>query len=244
MKAWPRLVVNVKQYVIGREIEEYVSKAGELAERFKQELVVCPSLTDLGRVKGGKHLSIFAQRIEACQHGDKKTGMVCIDSVKQSAQGSLLNHAENRLYGIGFPEGKFRQLMEIIALADEKELPVIVCADSTNTAQRIASAAVDQGIAGRLAIAAEWDEFIGQRISMVEHKPTEIIQAVKAVHAVDRKIPVYCGAGVEKAEEIKKAVFEFGAQGALAATGFTKAPAFEGDYLAALESVFKAFAKD
>jgi triosephosphate isomerase len=238
------LVINVKQFVVGREIDDYLRQVERLAEEHRQELIVCPSLADLGRLKDfkSKYLSVFSQRVENSVAGERKTGSICIESVKANAQGSLLNHAESRLYGIGFPEGKFKQLMEIVFLASERELPLIVCADSPVTAKKIAVAAQEEGLTERLALAVEWDEFIGQRLSMVEKKPGEIIQAVKAVHSVNQKIPVYCGAGVEKAEEIKKAVKEFGAQGALAATGFTKAPAFEGDYLKALESVFKAFA--
>ena len=75
---------------------------------------------------------------------------------------------------------------------------------------------------------------------MVKEKPEEIAKSVKAVRDIDGEMPVYCGAGVETAEEINQARKEFGVQGALAATGFTKAPKFNGDFARALESVLGA----
>ncbi|MBI2877509.1 MAG: hypothetical protein HYY20_11555 [Candidatus Tectomicrobia bacterium] len=74
----------------------------------------------------------------------------------------------------------------------------------------------------RISIAVEWDEFIGTGVSIVKEKPDIIRQSVQAVHEVNEAIPVYCGAGVETAEEILTAIRECGAAGSLAASAFAK----------------------
>lgn len=74
----------------------------------------------------------------------------------------------------------------------------------------------------RIAIAVEWDEFIGKGISIVKEKPDMIQHSVQAVHEINAAIPVYCGAGVETAEEILTVIRECGAIGSLAASAFAK----------------------
>lgn len=74
----------------------------------------------------------------------------------------------------------------------------------------------------RLAIAMEWDELIGAGISIVKEKPAIIRQSVQVVELINPGIPVYCGAGVETAQEILTAIQECGAVGGLAASAFAK----------------------
>jgi len=71
-----------------------------------------------------------------------------------------------------------------------------------------------------IAIAVEWDEFIGKGISIVQEKPEVIRETVAAVKGINPAISVYCGAGVETAQDIITAIRDCGAVGSLAASAF------------------------
>jgi triosephosphate isomerase len=71
-----------------------------------------------------------------------------------------------------------------------------------------------------IAIAVEWDEFIGKGISIVREKPEIIKDTVAAVNQINPSLPVYCGAGVETAQDIITAIRDCGAVGSLAASAF------------------------
>lgn len=71
-----------------------------------------------------------------------------------------------------------------------------------------------------VAIAVEWDEFIGKGISIVQQKPEIIRETVAGVRKINPVLPVYCGAGVETAQDIITAIKECGAAGSLAASAF------------------------
>lgn len=244
---WPVLVINLKLFFVGQEAQDYTLKAAETALKLEKPLIVCPNLIDLNNVvqrlqqenkEALQCLSIFSQKIDDANAGGKGTGQICLEALAQ-AQGSLLNHAENRLYGKGknYSEKDFESLSRIIEKCANQKFPLIVCADSALTGQKIAARVKELGAEKNLAIAVEWDEFIGQRISMVEHKPEEIIKAKKLIDEESKGLPVYAGAGVEKPADVKKAVQEMGLQGVLAATGFTKAPNYNGNYVKAIEDV-------
>ena len=71
-----------------------------------------------------------------------------------------------------------------------------------------------------IAIAVEWDEFIGKGISIVQQKPEIIKQTGAAVKRINPALPVYCGAGVETVQDIIIAIRDCGAVGSLAASAF------------------------
>lgn len=248
---WPRLVINLKQHVLGRDVENYIWKVAPLTREYNQSLIICPALVDLERATRalkdtGKHnIQLYAQKVDSAARGDSATGAVSPDSLKElGIHGSLLNHKEARIYGSGpqhNPDG-YSRLVSTMEAAVNRDLYLIVCADGAETAARIAKEVNDRDLGHRVAIAVEWDEFIGKRISMVKERPDEIRAGVAAVQQIVPRVPVYCGAGVETAEDILKAI-EMGAQGALAATGFTKAPRYEGDFSKAVEDVLKALPK-
>jgi triosephosphate isomerase len=247
---WPTLVVNLKNYFVGQAAKDYAVKAADVALKVKKPFAVCPSVADMDKFycavnkhnpEAFNYLSVYAQKVDDVEAGEKKTGHVCIDSLV-NATGTLLNHAETRVYGsaANYTEQDYNTLMSTIEKVRKRsDFALIVCADNYKTAGKIAQGLKDKGLTENTALAIEWDEFIG-KVSIVNEKPEEITKAVEAVKAIDQSLPVYCGACVETAEEINKARKDLGAQGALAATGFTKAPKFNGDFSLALESVLSA----
>ena len=60
-----------------------------------------------------------------------------------------------------------------VKLAREAGLKLVVCADTAETAKKIAEKVTSLNL-NEISLAVEWDEYIGTKISMVENKPEEI----------------------------------------------------------------------
>ncbi len=238
--AWPILVVNLKQHIVGTAVHNYIKAVAPLTAQYAQPIIICPAIADLDKARAAlpedHHINVFSQKIDNVEKGQSKTGTVCVDSITPLA-GTLLNHYEARIYGSGGTEEQFNELITTAKKAFAKSLAVIFCADTAETGEKIARAMLNYP--ATYAIAVEWDAFIGQRISMVKEKPEEIKTAIQKIKAVNPRIPVYAGAGVEDPEDIVE-VLKMGGAGALAATGFTKAPQKQGSYTAAIEGVLQA----
>jgi len=238
---WPALIINLKQYIPRKTVSAYLQTAEKLAEKYQKELIVCVDSGDLKSVAttSRKFVKIFAQNFNHASLSPKTL-------MDLGISGSLLNHYDFRLYGekagadkkIRNSAADFKQLIELIKSAYVLGLSLVVCADTAKTAEKIAREILTLQIKN-VALAVEWDEFIGSKISMVQEKPQEIKETVQLVHSVDNQIPVYCGAGVQGAD-VAQAIKEFGVQGALVATYCTKAPEFQGDYEKAIETILKS----
>ena len=61
---------------------------------------------------------------------------------------------------------------------------------------------------------------------------------MKAVKQIRQAIPIYASSGMEEAEVIME-FLKIGGVGVLAATAFTKAPRYDGDYGQAVEKVLR-----
>lgn len=249
---WPALIVNLKQHLLGKKVVEYVQRTEEMATKYQRRIIVCPGAVELSSALSlkRKFVSLFAQAYDLAKEGENKTGRISPSSLVQAGvEGSLINHYERRIYGErAGAEGRlrnspedFKKLIELIKLGDNVGLKLVVCADTAETVGKIAQEVTRLGLSG-ISLAVEWDEYIGTKTSMVESQPREIEKAVKVVSKINKKIPVYCGAGVQ-GEEIAEAIKQFGVQGALIATYCTKAPDFKGDYSKALDLILKSLIK-
>lgn len=235
---WPPLVINLKQHVVGKKVAEYCATIASLTVQHDVPIVVCPPIADLDKARRAlekvpHHVLLFSQKIDNVCEGDSATGSVCVDSIVGIADGTLLNHYETRIYGLTAPRQKEEELIATIQKAHDKGLRVIVCVDSAETAARLAPR-----LPPNCAISVEWDGFIGQRISMIKEKKDELVKAIETVKRINQAIPVYAGAGIEETEEIIE-FLKMGGTGVLAATAFTKAPKYGGDYVRAVEEVLK-----
>lgn len=235
---WPSLVINLKQHIVGKKVADYCAVLASLTAQYDVPIIICPPVADLDKArcaleKVPHRIFLFSQKIDNVSEGDNKTGNVCVDSIAGVVDGTLLNHYEARVYSSNSPSEKLNEILATIKKAAEKGLRVIVCADGAETAARIAPFLPDA-----CAIAVEWDAFIGQRISMVKEKKEELRKALTAVKEIHPAIPVYAGAGIEEADDVVE-FLKMGGAGVLAATAFTKAPKYEGDYARAVEDVLK-----
>ncbi len=235
---WPSLVINLKQHIVGKKVADYCAVLASLTAQYDVPIIICPPVADLDKArcaleKVPHRIFLFSQKIDNVSEGDSKTGSVCVDSIAGVADGTLLNHYEARIYGTGSSSEKLHELLATIKKAAEKKRAMIVCVDCAETAARIAPFLPD-----KCAIAVEWDAFIGQRVSMVKEKRDELVKAIDTVKKINPAIPVYAGAGIEEADDVAE-FLKMGGTGVLAATAFTKAPKYGGDYARAVEDVLK-----
>ncbi|HIG95323.1 TPA: hypothetical protein HA249_00325 [Candidatus Woesearchaeota archaeon] len=247
---WPSVIINLKQHIVGERVKEYVLRVAQAAKKHQQKVAICPAIADVDKafftLKHSdetlcEHVWLFAPKVDDVAPGENKTGAVAVESIMHT-QGAMINHFETRIYGQSEPHksgAQFQTLCNIIKKCTAKNLKMVLCADNHVTAEKIARYVSELEMdPENVVIAIEWDAFIGKRISIVKEKPDEIERAVQAVKKVNPHIRVYCGAGIETKEDLVKAK-KLGASGFLAATAFTKAPLFGGDYVMALESFWK-----
>jgi triosephosphate isomerase len=197
------IVVNFKAY---REAQG--GKAGKIAEKCRkaseetgEEVILCPSPQDL-RSLNHSSLKIFSQHVDPVKPGSH-TGSVTAEGVeKAGADGTLLNHSENRM--------EKEEIKASIELCRENNLTTIVCAQTPDECAQLSRLDPDY-------IAFEPPELIGGDTSVSESKPELIQKAVKSAST-----PVLTGAGIKTREDVEKSI-ELGCKGVLVASGVVKA---------------------
>jgi triosephosphate isomerase len=205
----PLLIVNFKAYreALGPE----ALKLARLCERLSWEtgkaVAVAPSLTDLAHIAGEVKIPVLAQHCDNLPAGSF-TGWVPAESAKAAgAVGTLLNHAERRLE-LSDLEGSIRR-------CEAFDLETVVCADNLLVAKAC-------GALAPTFVAIEPPELIGGEVSVTTAEPQVVLEAVKAIRAVNADVGVLCGAGVKTGEDVAKAL-ELGTDGVLLSSGIVKA---------------------
>ena len=201
---FPTIMINTKTYAEASG-KDAVNLA-KVASKFKQNVSLCVQAADIANASK-QNKFVLAQHVDIQPPGGH-TGKVHLKALKENgAIGSLVNHSENRI--------PFKHIAETIALLQESKMLAVVCVKSPCEAKQIARLNPD-------AIAIEPPKLIGGDISVTTANPKIISRSVKAVHKINPKIPVLCGAGVKNGKDVKKAI-ELGAAGVLVASGVTKA---------------------
>ncbi len=204
----PVIVINFKAYAqgMGRRALEIARAAEDVARETGVEIIVAPNAVDLVKVKEHVEIPVFAQHVDAVRPG-AHTGSILPEMLKEwGVDGTLINHSERQ---VTLPELEYA-----IIRSRELGLDVIACAAD----ERIADAIADLG---PTAVAVEPPELIGGNVSVSTAKPEVIERAVALVQAYS-SVPVLVGAGVKRAEDVRKAI-ELGASGVLVASGVVKA---------------------
>ncbi len=145
------------------------------------------------------HLKIWTQHVDSISFGPN-TGQILPEAVAAArAEGTLLNHSENKL--------PLEVIKETIGRCQKLKLKVLVCSDSFDEAKEIVEVEPD-------LIAYEPPEFIGSRkTSVATAKPGVIKRFIEKI----RNIAVLAGAGVHSQEDVRIAV-KLGVVGVLVAT--------------------------
>jgi triosephosphate isomerase len=182
-----------------------------LADHVSAETGVCiaiaPQFTDLATVAKAVHIPVFAQHIDPILPGSH-TGHILPEAVKAAgAVGTLINHSERRL--------PLQALQGSVERAKAVGLLSLVCADTPERTSEVASFQPD-------LVAIEPPELIGTGIPVSKAKPEIVTRAVTLVRTRDATIPVLCGAGISRGEDVAAAL-RLGAQGVLLASGVVEA---------------------
>ena len=208
------VLVNLKAYPC--DPIEVATAAADVADDSGVRVAVAPQAAHIDAVSE-TGVETWAQHVSPNEYGSH-TGSTLAEAVAESgAEGTLLNHSENRL--------KLADIDASLDAADRADLETIVCAN--NPAQIGAAAAL-----GPDAVAVEPPELIGTGTPVSKADPDIVTGAVDAAARVDGDVDVLCGAGISTGEDLVSAS-DLGATGVLLASGVAKAD----DPRAALEDL-------
>jgi len=208
------VLVNLKAYPC--DPIEVATAAADVADDSGVRVAVAPQAAHIDAV-AETGVETWAQHVSPNEHGSH-TGSTLAEAVADAgAEGTLLNHSENRL--------KLADIDGSLAAAERADLETIVCAN--NPAQIGAAAAL-----GPDAVAVEPPELIGTGTPVSKADPDIVTGAVDAAARVDGDVDVLCGAGISTGEDLVSAS-DLGATGVLLASGVAKAD----DPRAALEDL-------
>jgi triosephosphate isomerase len=205
----PILIINLKTYEGG--LGEAALRLATTAENLSSDTGVCiaiaPQFTDLTAITKEVRIPVFAQHIDPILPGSH-TGHILPEAVKAAgAVGTLINHSERQL--------TLKMIQASVERAKNVGLLSLVCADTPERTSEVASFKPDM-------VAIEPPELIGTGIPVSKAKPEIVERAVNLVKNRDPTIPVLCGAGISRGEDVTAAL-HLGTQGVLLASGVVKA---------------------
>ena len=208
------VLVNLKAYPC--DPIEVATAAADVADDSGVRVAVAPQAAHIDAVSE-TGVETWAQHVSPNEPGSHTGSTLAEAAAEAGAEGTLLNHSENRL--------KLADIDGSLDAADRADLETIVCAN--NPAQIGAAAAL-----GPDAVAVEPPELIGTGTPVSKADPDIVTGAVDAAARVDGDVDVLCGAGISTGEDLVSAS-DLGATGVLLASGVAKAD----DPRAALEDL-------
>ncbi len=204
----PYLFINLKAYKegTGKNAERLASIAGSVSSKHKARIFVCAQATDIYRITQETSATVFGQHMDLAGQG-ANTGRITPEALRSAgARGVVLNHAEYKI--------EPRILKKTVALAKDKRLKTLVCADTLDEARKVARMGPD-------FVALEPPKLIGGNISVSTSDPSIIEKAVKAVKNIDPNIKLLVGAGIKSPYDVKESL-DLGADGVFVASGIVK----------------------
>ena len=215
---WPFFVVNPKSYLYGEDILKLAKYADKLAEKYDFDVLFTAQLIDLPRIIDEcPHLVPCAQYMESLKPG-RGMGHVLPEALAAAGvKATFLNHAEN--------PSTVHELAATIARANEVGILTVVCADSVEEGEMIASLKPD-------VMVCELTSLIGTGTVAGEDYMRASTEAVKAVSPTTQ---VLQAAGIHSGENVYDAI-KYGADG----TGGTSGIVAAEDPFATLDEMFEA----
>jgi triosephosphate isomerase len=208
------ILVNLKAYPC--DPVAVAEAARDVADESGVRIAVSPQAAHIERV-AETGVETWAQHVSPNGHGSH-TGSTLAEAVADAgAEGTLLNHSENRL--------KLADIDASLDAAERAGLETCVCGNNPEQIGAVAALGPD-------SVAVEPPELIGGDVSVSTADPDIVVDAVEAASAVDESVDVYCGAGVSTGDDVVAAQ-DLGATGILLASGVAKAD----DPRAALEDL-------
>ncbi len=205
----PFILINLKTYKegMGNRAHMIANAAQIVAHESGVTIGIAPSYIDLHPISHHFMIPVYAQHVDGSEPGS------CIRarsrqtrSNRQGLKGrwSTIQNAGLTLAGI---DASVRALQVL-------NLVAVVCTNNEKTSA--AAAAL-----GPEYVAIEPPELIGSGVSVSKANPEIIKRSVAAVRAVDPKVKVLTGAGIQSGECVKIAV-ELGTDGVLLASSVVK----------------------
>ena len=205
---YPFILLNLKTYEqsMGERSIEFARIAERVYEKTGISIAIAPQALDIQTLVDASEIPVFSQHIDPVYHG-KYTGHILPEAVAEAGcYGTMLNHSERQL--------PLEVIKASILRAKEVDLFTVVCADTIDTAKRIALLNPD-------VIAIEPPELIGSSIPVSKAQPEIVSGSVAAVKAINPNVSVLCGAGITSGEDAS-ASLDLGAKGILVASGVVK----------------------
>ncbi len=205
----PFILVNVKTFRegMGNRAHMIANAAQLVAHESGATIGIAPSYIDLHPICHHFAIPVYAQHVDGYEPG-AHTGHITADAIKLAgAAGSMVNHSERRLT-LADIEASVRALQA-------QKLTAVVCSNNEATSAAAAALAPEY-------VAIEPPELIGSGVSVSKANPEIIRKSVAAVHAVNAKVRVLTGAGIQSGDCVRIAV-DLGTDGVLLASSVVKA---------------------
>jgi len=204
----PLILVNLKTYKegMGNRAHQIATAAQLVARESGVTIGIAPGYIDLHPISHHFAIPVYAQHVDGYEPG-AHTGHITADALKAAgAAGSLVNHSERRL--------ALAEIELSVRALQAHNLTAVIC--SNNEVTSAGAAAL-----GPEYVAIEPPELIGSGVSVSKANPEIIKRSVAAVQAVNPKVKVLTGAGIQCGECVKIAV-DLGTDGVLLASSVVK----------------------
>ena len=206
----PLILVNLKTFKegMGNRAHMIATAAQSVARETGATIGVAPGYIDLHPLCHHFAIPVYTQRVDGYEPG-ARTGHIPVEALKLAgAAGSLVNHSERRL--------TLAEIELSVRALQSHKMVAVVCSNNEITSAGAAAL-------GPEYVAIEPPELIGSGISVSKANPEIIKRSVAAVHAVNPKVKVLTGAGIQSGECVKIAV-DLGTDGVLLASSVVKSP--------------------
>jgi triosephosphate isomerase len=207
--ASPFILINLKTYPegTGKRAHDIADMAQIVAEESGVQIGIAPGYMDIHPISYHYELPVYAQHVDGYDPG-AHTGHISAYALKQAgATGSLVNHSERRLM--------LADIGAAVSSLREQKMFAVICSNDVPTSAAAAALSPDY-------VAIEPPELIGSGVSVSKANPDIIKNSVAAVHAVNPKVKILTGAGIQTGECVKIAT-DLGTDGVLLASGVVKA---------------------
>jgi len=187
------IVINFKNYKVGKEVLDLV----RTIDIYCNKAVVAVPSTELREISKEVAMPVYAQTIDLPERGRGTGKLIPEQILATGAEGSLLNHSENKI--------AFSTIKKIIERCNEIGLKLIICASTLKEAGKIKRFSP-------YAIAFEDPKLIASGKSITKVKTTSVKKFVELLKGTE--IVPLCGAGISTPEDVAQALL-LGCKGVL-----------------------------